>query len=126
VTDYQGKPPDAWLAREERTPDPTSRNPTMSLFQEIRVIENTILYVMERGQSGEYPREYYAFHLGYLARETGLHRDIVRGVCRSLTDQGLAHYMKGLWSEEGYPAGAGYGITDAGAARLNGILGVAA
>lgn len=97
----------------------------MSLLKEIRVIEHTVLYVMESNQPGDYPRGGFAFPLAFLAQETGLHRDVVRGVCRSLVDQGLAHYLKGLWSDDG-PAGAGYGITDAGAARLNAALGVAA
>ena len=91
----------------------------MNLFRETRVIENAILYVMERETPFEIDRLEYAFYLNYLAQETGLHKDVVRGFCRSLTDQGLAFYMKGLWSKDGlHPAGAGYGITDAGAKRL--------
>lgn len=93
-----------------------------SLLKELRVIENAILYVMESHQTGEFPRESYAYHLKFLAEHTGLPREIVRAVCRSLTDQGLAFYMKGLWTDHGQPAGAGYGITDAGAARLQDIL----
>lgn len=97
------------------------------LMREMRVIENAILYVMELYQDSMWGgRQYQAFRLDHLAHQTGLHRDVVRGVCRSLTDQGLAFYMKGLWSQDGMPAGAGYGITDAGAKRLYQALKVAA
>lgn len=98
----------------------------MSLTKEMRVIENTVLYIMESSQNSFWDgRENQAFYLDFLVQQTGLHRDVVRGVCRSLTDQGLAFYMKGLWSEDGMPAGSGYGITDKGAARLCTILKVA-
>jgi len=96
------------------------------LMREMRVIENYLLHVMESHVPSEYDRRGYAFSLAFLAQETGLHRDVVRGVCRSLTDQGLAFYMKGLWSEDGMPAGSGYGITEAGAKRLYQALKVAA
>ena len=100
---------------------------TSPLMREMRVIENAILYVMESHQDSMWEgRQNQAYGLAFLARETGLHRDVVRGVCRSLTDQGLAFYMKGLWSQNDMPAGAGYGITDAGAKRLYQALEVAA
>ena len=101
-------------------------NITSPLMPEMRVIENYLLHVMESHIPLDYGRKGYAFSLAFLAQETGLHRDVVRGVCRSLTDQGLATYMKGLWTEDGMPAGSGYGITNAGAKRLDTILGVAA
>lgn len=98
----------------------------MSLAKEMRVIENTLLYVIKSNIDTYYDGGGYAFHLGFLAEQTGLHKDVVRGLCRSLTDQGLCFYMKGLWSEDGIPAGAGYGITKAGMQRLDAILKVAA
>lgn len=45
---------------------------------------------------------------------TGISRPVVRRACRQLARRGLAAYGKGLWSEEGGLAGAGYGITEAG------------
>ena len=42
----------------------------------------------------------------------------IRRACRSLARKGLAEYMRGLWTEDGEMAGAGYGITKAGVERL--------
>lgn len=41
-------------------------------------------------------------------------RETTRAVCRDLTDRGMAHFMRGLFTDDGYPAGAGYGITRRG------------
>lgn len=53
-----------------------------------------------------------------ICRETKLDRKIVRISCRRLARNGLAKYHKGLWTDEGTPAGAGYAITRAGAAAI--------
>lgn len=50
----------------------------------------------------------------HLSMESGLDRKIVRRACRSLTRKGLARYARGLWTEDGEPAGSGYGPTRAG------------
>jgi hypothetical protein len=50
-----------------------------------------------------------------LAKETCLDRKQVRRACRSLRRKGLAQFEKGLWTEDGEPAGAGYGATKEGA-----------
>ena len=42
----------------------------------------------------------------------------VRRACRSLARKGLAEYKRGLWTEEGEPAGSGYGATKAGSEAL--------
>lgn len=49
-----------------------------------------------------------------LIERTGLDRAQVRRHCRYFARKGLAEYSKGLWTEDGEPAGAGYGITSAG------------
>lgn len=51
-----------------------------------------------------------------LCTETGLDRKIVRRACRSLTRKGLAQFGRGLWTEDGEPAGSGYASTKDGAA----------
>jgi hypothetical protein len=43
--------------------------------------------------------------------ETALSRREVRRACRSLARKGLAKYERGLWSEDGGPAGSGYSAT---------------
>lgn len=49
-----------------------------------------------------------------LELETGLPREIVRGLCRILTEQGLMTYSSGLCSEDGEFVGSGYGLTPRG------------
>jgi hypothetical protein len=55
---------------------------------------------------------YHAFK--YIIGQTGLERKVVRRACRSLARKGLAEYGKGLWNDDGEPAGAGYAATRAG------------
>lgn len=57
-------------------------------------------------------------HFSYVMEHTGFPRPVVRRICRHLARIGLAEYSRGLWSEDGTPAGAGYGITKAGRAAL--------
>lgn len=50
-----------------------------------------------------------------LIADTGLDRATVRRSCRFLTRKGLAQFGRGLWTEDGEPAGSGYSATKAGA-----------
>lgn len=45
-------------------------------------------------------------------------RSAVRRACRSLARKGLMRYQRGLLTEDGEAAGAGYGITDRGRSAL--------
>ncbi len=49
-----------------------------------------------------------------IEHDTGFDRRTVRVHVRRLARKGLAEFHKGLWSEDGGPAGAGYCITKAG------------
>lgn len=49
-----------------------------------------------------------------LMDRTELDRKTVRRNVRALARKGLAEYFRGLWTEDGEPAGAGYCITAAG------------
>ena len=53
-------------------------------------------------------------HFIYLQERTGFDRPKVRRIVRSLARKGLTEYHRGLWSDEGRPAGAGYCITRKG------------
>ncbi|QFT81199.1 hypothetical protein FIU89_11315 [Roseovarius sp. THAF27] len=57
-------------------------------------------------------------HLRVLGDPQLLSRDIVRAICRDLTNRGFARYQRGLFTEDGIPAGSGYGITRRGLAYL--------
>jgi hypothetical protein len=56
-----------------------------------------------------------------LARLTGLDRKTVRRACRALRRKGFAQFGRGLWTDDGEPAGSGYAITRAGVAALDAI-----
>ncbi|MET3602197.1 hypothetical protein [Martelella mangrovi] len=47
----------------------------------------------------------------------GLHREVLRGLMKSLKEQGLVEYYRGLTTEEGEFCGAGYSLTRAGYSR---------
>ncbi|WP_417627042.1 hypothetical protein [Pararhodobacter aggregans] len=53
-----------------------------------------------------------------LSSRTGLPRETLRGIVTDLRAEDLAAHHKGLWSEDGTPAGAGYSITDNGREQL--------
>ena len=50
--------------------------------------------------------------------DTGYRRKEVRMHVRALAHKGFAEYYRGLWTEDGEPAGAGYCITKEGIAAL--------
>lgn len=69
-------------------------------------------YMRENTPWGYGPGEWF-FHLRCFTTDE-LTKDTVRGLMRSLTDRGLVEYRSGLVDEDGYLAGAGYGITQKG------------
>lgn len=61
------------------------------------------------------------FYMGFapIVKETGLERREVRLICRRLKRLGLLDFQKGLISDwDGGLAGAGYGLTDTGKAKI--------
>lgn len=64
------------------------------------------------------PCEEWYVGLRFIAGETGMHIDIVRGVLTELRELGLAEYRRGLMDEDGMVAGSGYCQTRAGACWL--------
>ncbi len=83
-----------------------------------RTLDRHVLQHMEECREWGYARHEYAFHLRCFVNDW-VTKEMARAICRSLTDRGYAFYMRGLWSDEGYPRGAGYGITDKGAEYLD-------
>lgn len=41
-------------------------------------------------------------------------KDLARALLRDLTDRGLCHFHRGLFNDDGVPAGSGYGVTEKG------------
>jgi DNA-binding IscR family transcriptional regulator len=62
----------------------------------------------------------WCLNLSGLAVRTGLSRDLLRGLVADLRREGLVEHQRGLWFEDGTPAGAGYSLTAAGYAALDG------
>jgi hypothetical protein len=54
------------------------------------------------------------FNFNHIIKATGIPRRDVKRITRSLAGKGLTQYMSGLFTEDGYAAGAGYSITQAG------------
>ena len=59
----------------------------------------------------------YATYFKTIARNTRISQREVRLACRSMARKGWTEYMKGLFDEEGYTAGSGYGITEEGVCK---------
>jgi len=54
-----------------------------------------------------------------IARRSGVDRRLVRRGIRALARKGVTEYHRGLWTDEGEPAGSGYGLTPLGWAALD-------
>lgn len=59
-----------------------------------------------------------ALTLKGLSEYTGLPRETLRGIVADLRADGLTIYVRGLWGDDGQPAGAGYSITPKGMASI--------
>ena len=57
-------------------------------------------------------------HFAPIQHDTGYDRKTVRRYVRALARKGMAEYFRGLWDDDGCPAGAGYCITYEGRAAL--------
>jgi len=84
----------------------------------LEALEDQVLGAMMQGPHFDGEPTATAFSFRCLEERAGLPREIVRALCRQLTDDGLACYARGLWTEDGEPFGAGYGITRKGIERL--------
>ncbi|MCA2014408.1 hypothetical protein LCM17_23155 [Cereibacter sphaeroides] len=60
------------------------------------------------------PRNDWCVSLGRLAAVTEIPREICRGLVAELRSEGLVTYRKGLLTEDGEVAGAGYTLTPKG------------
>lgn len=73
---------------------------------------------MLAGGADRFYGEVWYFPFKPISEQTGLDRPTARRVTRRLKRKGYAEFKKGLWNEDGEPAGAGYGITPAGLTAL--------
>jgi hypothetical protein len=63
--------------------------------------------------------DYLSFKL--ICKRSGLNLVETRQAVRSLADRGCAAFSRGLWTEDGEPAGSGYRATDDGRSRYHAI-----
>lgn len=87
----------------------------MSALPQISDLESKALAALV-----EYYDEQYAC-FATIASDAGLDRSCIRRTVRSLARKGLAEYAKGLWTEDGAPAGSGYRATKLGRERASTI-----
>ncbi len=66
--------------------------------------------------AGSYGGDFDCLNFKAIARRGKLDPKHVRRSVRALARKGLAEYAKGLWTEDGDPAGSGYRCTPAGRA----------
>ena len=64
------------------------------------------------------PREDWCYSLGRVSGETGIPREICRGLIAELRADGLVVYEKGLLDDAGEVAGSGYHLSRRGVAFL--------
>jgi hypothetical protein len=50
--------------------------------------------------------------------DLGIPREILRGILKTMAERGLVAYERGLWTEDGEPAGSGYRILPKGREAL--------
>lgn len=89
----------------------------MTYLEVQKFLDRHVLKYMDECHDGGYERHECAFHLSCFVNDW-ITKGMARAICRSLTDRGYAFYTRGLWSDDGIPAGAGYGITEKGAQYL--------
>lgn len=94
----------------------------MTYHQLQRALDRHVLQIMEECRDRSYGRHGFAFGLQWFVDDPWITKEMARAICRSLTDRGFAFYMRGLFDFDGRPQGAGYGITDKGAAYLDELL----
>jgi hypothetical protein len=78
-----------------------------------------VLNIYEQKVLGYLTEDGFSWDQGYsgfagIVANTRLDRKTVRRACRSLARKGLTEFGKGLWNDDGEPAGSGYCATKAG------------
>lgn len=82
----------------------------LSLKSAARMIEMHCLFYL-----AECVEPDFAVGLKYLTADD-IGTEWIRAALRSLRERGLVKFCRGLWTEDGEPAGSGYALTDAGRA----------
>jgi DNA-binding IscR family transcriptional regulator len=95
---------------------PDVDDPAITITAAAAILRSAVLRALGNAYEWE-----SCLNLSGLAARTGLSRDLLRGLIADLRREGLVKHRIGLWYEEGGPAGAGYSLTAAGYAALDGV-----
>jgi len=101
--------------RTDLTPPAADYVAEITMPQAVKFMEDWCLQYMDEMTPAGY--DLWGFSLNCFATDN-FTRDMARAILRRLTDKGLATFMRGLFTEDGIPAGSGYGITDKGRLSL--------
>lgn len=83
--------------------------------------DRKVLHFLSQGWESYGDDSHAFYYFRTISEETEIDIEQVRLSCRRLREKGYAEYQKGLWSADGVPAGAGYGITRKGLDFLEGM-----
>ncbi len=62
--------------------------------------------------------EFDVLSFDQIAKLSRLPRHQVRRTVREMARKGVTRFVRGCWTDEGYPAGSGYGLTNVGRSVL--------
>jgi hypothetical protein len=85
-------------------------------------LEQKALVALAEGRDAYAPWGHACYSFKAIAAIGGIETHLVRRAVRRLARRGLAEFHKGLWSEDGEPRGAGYGLSKAGCDALDALV----
>lgn len=106
------KPVSDFIKEFEFIPNPRTKPVKLNKNEQV-VLQAMISATPSSWESDAWP--YWFFGFETIRRYSGgSDRNLIRRIVRSLARKGMAEYRRGLSSEDGEVAGAGYGVTIAG------------
>lgn len=67
-------------------------------------------------------RDFDVLSFAEIQKRSRLRTDLVRRTVRAMARKGVTHFVRGCWTEDGDPAGSGYGLTREGRALMQDAL----
>lgn len=89
-----------------------------SIKDAMKTLDWAVLQHMDEMTPGGY--DFWAFPLNAFVDEN-ITKDMAGAICRNLRNRGFVTFERGLFDDEGRPAGSGYAITKAGREYLQSI-----
>lgn len=105
-----GASPSGDRATHERSPAVSALRVGIASAVRVTALERPILLALRKLGNGADEGWHWSFRS--IADESGVEQ--VRAPIRRLARKGLAKFSRGLWTDDGTPAGSGYAITSLG------------